>query len=119
MDQIIISGLEVYAHHGVLAEEKINGQPFILDITLGMDLGRACEDDCLSSTVDYNEVCRLAGDAMTDETFDLIERAAQHVADTLLGAYEAVKTVDITLKKPFAPLCRKVGYVAVSIRRER
>ena len=119
MDQIIISGLEVFAHHGVMPEEKINGQPFILDITLELDLGQACMDDDLSSTVDYNEVCRLAGDAMTDETFDLIERAAQHVADTLLDGFEAVKAVTVRLKKPQAPLCRKVGYVAVSIKRER
>ena len=119
MDQIILSGREVFAHHGVLDEEKINGQLFILDIVLGLDLGQACADDCLASTVNYDEVCRLVGDAMTDETFDLIERAAQHVADRLLDGFDTVKTVTVTLKKPYAPLCRKVGYVAVSIHRER
>ena len=33
MDKMIVKGIEIFAHHGVMQEEKENGQKFILDIT--------------------------------------------------------------------------------------
>lgn len=37
MNEVIkISGIEVYAHHGVFAEEKRDGQTFYLDIELAL-----------------------------------------------------------------------------------
>ena len=119
MDQIIVSGLKIFAHHGVLPEEKKNGQLFILDIELELPLDEAAATDDLSRTVNYDEVCRLAGDAMTGETFDLIERAAQAVIDRLLAEFPSVHAVTVTLKKPEAPLCREVEYAAVRLRRTR
>lgn len=117
MDQIIISDLEVFARHGVLAKEKENGQLFYLDIILDIDLSEAGENDCLSSTVNYDDVCRIAGEAMTKESYDLIERAAQYTAEEILGSFPAVEAVDITLKKPYAPICMKAGCVAVRMKR--
>lgn len=119
MDQIIISDLEVFAYHGVFAGEKINGQMFYLDIVLDVDLSEAGKNDSLTSTVNYDDVCRIAYDTMTQESCDLIEKAAQKVADAILKEFPFAAAVDITLKKPHAPLCRKAGYVAVRIKRNK
>ena len=40
-DQIRITGLEVYAHHGVFPEEKEKGQHFFLDAVLYTDSRKA------------------------------------------------------------------------------
>lgn len=119
MDSIIIQGLEVFAYHGVLPEEKQNGQLFYLDIVLGLPLEKAAASDALSDTVNYDQVCRIAYDTMTARCYDLIERAAGAVIDALLEAFPPVQTVDITLRKPSAPLCRRVEYAAVRLHRER
>ncbi len=119
MDTIIIKGLKLYAHHGVLEEEKRNGQRFVLDIKLHIDLSKAMSSDNLLDTVNYDEVCRVAYDAMTINTYDLIERAADEVITAIFSEFELVQAVDLTLKKPQAPLCRKVKYAAVSMYRER
>ena len=119
MDSIIIQGLEVFAHHGVLPEEKRDGQYFYLDITLGLPLDRAAASDALEDTVNYDEVCRIAYDTMTAQCYDLIERAAGAVCDALFAAFPTVQTIDITLRKPSAPLCRKVEYAAVKLCRKR
>lgn len=42
MDQIIIRNLKVFAHHGVFAEEKKNGQDFFVNAILEMDLRKVC-----------------------------------------------------------------------------
>jgi FolB domain-containing protein len=48
MDRIIIKGLTLNAHHGVLQDEKDNGQTFILDITASLDLTDARKSDDLN-----------------------------------------------------------------------
>ena len=39
MDKVFIKGLEIFAYHGVNPEEKRDGQPFVLDITLATTWG--------------------------------------------------------------------------------
>ena len=118
-DRIIIKGLEIFAHHGVLPEEKRDGQYFYLDIELSVDLSAASVSDELGDTINYDEVCRIAGDVMTASVYDLIEKAAGEVCTALLKAFPTVGQVDLTLRKPSAPVCRKVDYAAVRLIRVR
>jgi len=118
-DMIIIQGLEIYAYHGVLPEEKHNGQFFYLDIELNVDLSAASVSDDLNDTINYDEVCRIAGEVMTARVYDLIEKAAGEVCSALLDAFPAIERVTLTLRKPSAPVCRKVEYAAVKLLRER
>lgn len=118
-DMIIIQGLEVFAHHGVLAEEKRDGQYFYLDMELTVDLGAASVSDRLEDTVNYDEVCRIAGEVMTANVYDLIEKAAGDVCSALLKAFPSVEKITLTLRKPSAPVCRKIQYAAVRLVRER
>lgn len=119
MDKIIINNLNIYAYHGVNEEEKQNGQNFYLDITAYLDLSLPCVSDNVEDTVSYSKMIKKIVPAFTAEKYDLIEKAAQTVADCLLDSFEAIKAVDVTLKKPEAPVKAKLGYVAVEIRRER
>lgn len=116
---IIVQGLEIFAHHGVLPEEKRDGQYFYLDIELAVDLSAASVSDDLNDTINYDEVCRIAGDVMTARTYDLIEKAAGEVCSALLKAFPAVEQVTLTLRKPSAPVCRAVDYAAVRLVRTR
>ena len=49
----------------------------------------------------------------------MIEKAAQVVADAVLEEFPDIFKVDITLKKPEAPIKADFDYVAVTISRER
>lgn len=119
MNRIIIKGLEVFAYHGVNPEEKRDGQRFVLDITLLADLSAAEYSDNLQDTVNYAAVRKTVTRLMCDNCFDLIERAAACVADGILAAYEKVQGVELTLKKPDAPMSAKFDYVAVTVSRRR
>lgn len=116
---ILINGLEIFAHHGVLPEEKRDGQLFYLDLELFADLSAASRSDSLEDTINYDEVCRLAGKAMTEHTFDLIERAAGEVCEVLLTALPTLERVTVTVRKPHAPLCIPASYAAVRLTRCR
>lgn len=118
-DSIIIKNLKIYAYHGVNPEEKRDGQTFYLDITLHADLSEPCRSDNVDDTINYDEVCNCAYRIMTENIYDLIERAAQAVCDGILAEFPKVKRVELTLKKPDAPVKCDIAYAAVKICRER
>ena len=119
MDRIYIKGLDVFAYHGVMPKEKRDGRRFVLDITLDCDLSKAGRTDRLEDTVDYTAVMDAAVQAMTESSYDLIERAASRTAEAILRAEEKVEKVTLCLRKPEAPIDKIFDYVAVEITRER
>lgn len=119
MDKIIINNLHIYAYHGVNPEEKENGQNFYLDIVCAVDLHVPGQSDDLEDTVNYAKIVKAVTKVFTENKYDLIERAAQVVADCVLDGFEKVESVRVTLRKPEAPIRADFGYVAVEIERSR
>lgn len=119
MDTIHIKGLRIFAYHGVGAEEKRDGQNFVLDIAMKGDLSQARRSDDLNETINYAAVCDTVREAFTKESFDLIERAAQQVCEAVLEGYPKVEEVTVLLKKPEAPIPEEFDYVAVEITQRR
>jgi len=117
-DRIRITGIEVFAFHGVLASEKENGQRFIVDVELGLDLSQAGTSDDLIETVDYGLLAQRIYDVVASERWDLIERVATRVAETVLED-SRVETVAATVHKPDAPIAVGFGDVAVTVSRDR
>lgn len=117
MDQIIIRNLKVFAHHGVLAEEKKNGQDFFVNAILEMDLRKAALDDNLNESVNYDEASHLIVNSMQEETFDTIEAAAETTARHLLLEYPVLKNVTIQIGKPHAPIQLDFDTVLVKLKR--
>ncbi len=119
MDKIIIKDLKIYAYHGVHEEEKINGQEFILDIAVWLDLSNPCVTDKVNDTVSYSDIVRKATEIFTADKYDLIEKAAQSVSDGIFRAFPVIEECEIQLKKPNAPINADFSWVAVEIRRKR
>ena len=119
MDKIIVKGLKVFAFHGVNPEEQENGQLFILDIEAHANLNKACQTDNLEDTVSYAKILKTAQRVMTAQKDFLLERVAQRVAQALLEEYDRLEIVDITIKKPNAPINADFEYTAVNIIRGR
>lgn len=119
MDEIIINGLKIYAYHGVNPEEKEDGQNFVLDITMLCDLSKPCQTDNINDSVSYAKVAKTAARVFTARKYDLLERAAQVTAASILDEYPAVQSVSVTVKKPEAPMKADFDFVAVKITRSR
>lgn len=119
MDKIIISGLRIYAYHGVNTDEKEKGQPFVLDITCHADLSVPCISDNVDDTVSYAQIVKLVKQVMNSKKNDLLESTAEQVTAAILGQYSSIEQVDLTLKKPRAPILADFDYVAIAISRKR
>lgn len=119
MDKILIRGLKLFAYHGVNPEEKEQGQNFIFDIDLYVNMNKACRSDNVDDTVSYAKVVKTVRRVFTAEKYDLIEKCAQVVANAILEEYSDVFKVEITLKKPQAPVNAEFEYMGVNIVRDR
>lgn len=117
MDEIRIDQLHVFAHHGVFAHEKKNGQNFFVNAVLYMNTEKAGMSDELACSVDYGSVCTLIQETMTQNTFDLIETAAQKTALAILTQFPLLHGVDIEIRKPEAPIAMQFSSVSVKIHR--
>lgn len=118
MDVIEIRGLRVFAHHGVLAHEQRDGQTFVIDVTLEVDLSAAAASDDLADTVHYGETAERMAAAAQQTRFDLIERLAGHLLDVAL-ADPRITAAEVRIAKPQAPIDLDLDEVAVRMRRVR
>lgn len=119
MDKIIIKGLSLFAYHGVNPEEKEQGQEFVLDIILSVNINRACSSDDVNDTVSYAKVVKTARRVFTAQKYNLLEKCADVTAKAILDEYPAVFSVDLTVKKPHAPVSADFEYMAVNVVRNR
>lgn len=115
-DRIVLQGVSARGFHGVLDFEKRDGQPFVVDVTLDLDLSEAGRTDDLATTVSYAEVADDVVARITGPSFDLIERLAEVIAADALRR-DRVDAVEVVVHKPEAPVGQPFTDVQVRVRR--
>ncbi|WP_284224443.1 dihydroneopterin aldolase [Mycobacterium antarcticum] len=117
-DRIELRGLAVRGNHGVFDHERRDGQDFVVDITVWIDLAPAAASDELADTVDYGALAQLAADVVAGPPRNLIETVAAEIADRVM-ADERLHAVEVVVHKPDAPIPLTFADVAVVARRSR
>ena len=102
-DRIVLEGMRFYGFHGVNPEERVLGQEYLVDLAVEMDLAQAGASDRLEDTISYAHIYRAVRDVMEGEPRNLLEAAAQSVADRILSEFP-VDSVSIRVKKPHPPI---------------
>lgn len=116
-DRIRIMGISATGRHGVLPEERRDGQRFVADVVLHVDTRAAAAGDRLDATVDYAVVAGRVKEILAGEPADLIETVAERIAAAVL-ADPRVSAVDVVLHKPQAPIPVPFSDVSVEIHRD-
>jgi dihydroneopterin aldolase len=116
--RIELTGLRAKGHHGVYDFERAQGQDFVVDVRLDLDLGRAAATDDVADTVHYGELAGRLVAVLTGEPVNLIETLADRLLTVCL-ADERVEAAEVTVHKPQAPIPHDFADVAVTLRRSR
>ena len=111
-EAIHIRELRLWAHVGVLEQERRDGQWFSLDISFWLDLSRAAAADDLASSLDYSVAIRALQGLAREIRCLTIEHFSEQVLDRLEQLYGPVP-VRLTLSKCAAPVPGFDGRVAV------
>ena len=117
-DRIELRGLRVRGHHGVFDHERRDGQDFVIDITVWLDLDVAAASDDLADTLDYGVLAQRAADIVAGPPRQLIETVAGEIADGVM-VDERVHAAEGVVHKPGAPIPLEFADVAVVARRSR
>ena len=101
MPIIYIKDLVVEAKHGVHQHEKDRAQRFSITVELTIDNARAADTDNLDDTINWSELRDLIVDTVQNNSFNLLERLAQTIADRILED-PRVQNLSLSIDKPDA-----------------
>ena len=97
-DQMMLTGMKFFGHHGCTPEERAVGQIIAVDVELNLELSKAGKSDDLSDTVDYvavfDEIKIIA-----EGSYALIETVAENIADKILSSFAPVESVKVVVRK--------------------
>lgn len=98
MSVLYIKDLIIEAKHGVHEHEKKNTQRFMVNVELEIDLSRAVQSDDLADALDWSSLRQEIISIVKNNSFNLIERLAQVIAEAMLR-HSGVKKVNISIDK--------------------
>ncbi len=114
---IEISGLSLYTHVGVTAEERKVGQRLLVDLRIDVGEVDATVTDRLEDTVDYSAVCQMANLVAQQREYKTLERLCAAIADRVVDQFGA-QSVWVKAAKPEPPMALPVSEVSVEVWRE-
>lgn len=109
---ISLKGLRFYAYHGAEAQEAVVGGWFTVDVTIKTDATVAVESDDLHGTINYACVAAVVKEQMQIRSA-LLEHVAGRIAQSILDAFDSIKTVTVTVSKEHPPVgvpCSASGF---------
>ena len=114
-DTVSIRDLRVSAVIGVYDWEREIEQALTFSIDMAADVSKAARNDDIEDALDYSAVAQAVKSVVTEGKFQLIETAAEAVAQRLVTSY-GLEWVRVEVAKPIP----SEGYTAViSIERGR
>ena len=120
-DRLGVYGLRFQGRHGALDGEQDTARPFEVDVVLHAALAAAAGADELEATADYRTVAELARAVVQGPSVKLIETLAGDIARDVLDATDpaVVDAVEVSVRKPDAPLDVELDTVEVTLVRRR
>ena len=117
-DTITLTGLRVFGYHGVFEHERREGQEFVIDVQLRLDLAAPATSDDVRDTIHYGILAEQIAEAVERDPVNLIEKLAARIMDVALSGQQ-VREATVTVHKPNAPIERSFGDVSVTLTRVR
>ena len=108
---IYINDIRLHALHGVLPQERLTGNDYIINIRIGYDISKAFDSDDVADTLNYAEVYNIVKTEMQTPS-KLIEHVAGRIANRLLNEYAKISSIVLHITKRNPPMgadCQGAG----------
>lgn len=115
-----IDGIRLHARHGVLPQEQLTGNDYIINVRASYDISRAMQTDDVADTLNYAEVYNIIKEEMSIPS-KLIEHVAGRIADRLMDSYSQISSVMLRITKCNPPMgadCNGAG-VEILVKRTK
>ena len=100
---IELEGMEFKAYHGVLEQEKVRGNEFVVDFRGELDLSAAAESDALEDTLNYAEIYDIVAYEMSVPS-ELLENVAGRILKAIEAQFPQLISFSVRVSKKRPPV---------------
>jgi dihydroneopterin aldolase len=108
--RMLLIGIEAEGRHGVNPGERLEAQPFVVDLDVLLEVER----DDIDSTLNYRGLVDLARSTVASTSFQLLESLAAAVGQAIFDL-SPVLEITATVHKPRAAKSLEVADVAAAV----
>ena len=111
---IELKNMRFFAYHGVLPQERIIGNEFLVNLKIETDFSRALDSDNVNDTLNYAEVYDLVKIEMKQPS-GLLEHVAGRIFNKLKTHFSQIKTLEVRLAKLNPPVAGEVEMAEIVV----
>ncbi|MDR0815000.1 MAG: dihydroneopterin aldolase [Bacteroidales bacterium] len=113
MGKIFLNGMEFYAFHGCLPQERQDGNRFLVDLEMETGMDTAGQSDNIDDTVNYANVYEVVRQEM-EKPSNLLEHVSTRILERVLADFPQIQRAEVTVSKLNPPVMGKMQSVSVS-----
>ena len=111
---IKLKNMRFFAYHGVLPQEKITGNDFLVNVTFTADVSKSFETDNVDDTISYAEIYDLIKSEMAIPS-ELIEHVAGRIFNRVKKMFPQISALRVCVAKLYPPVGGEVEAAEVFI----
>lgn len=118
MGKVFVKNIRLHAFHGVLQQERVTGNDYLVSVSVTCSLGNAVKSDSVDDTINYAAVYELVKEEMAVPS-NLVEHVAGRIAQRVLERFSLADDVTVEVVKinpPMGAACDGAG-VELSLHR--
>lgn len=101
--KIYLRNVRFHAFHGVLSQERIVGNDYLVNLVLDYDFSSAMKTDDLQGTLNYAEVYQKVREEMAVPS-KLLEHVAGRIAHRLFSDFPEIQKLQLSITKVNPPM---------------
>lgn len=111
---IFLENISFYAYHGVLPQETVVGNEFLVNLKLKVNVEHAAQTDEIENTVSYADVYDVLKEEMIIPS-KLLEHVCGRMAKRLFDEFPAIDELNIKLSKRHPPMSADIDSAGVEM----
>ena len=115
--KILLEDIKIYAYHGVLPEEALIGNNYIINAELHADLEKASQTDNLEDTINYAEVSAIIHKQMAIRSA-LLEHVIGRIINKIENRFPQITFIRIKLTKTVPPMPGEMKGVSLEFEKD-
>ena len=100
---INITNLRFHAYHGVLPQERLTGNDYLINLRVRCSIEKAMHTDSVEDTLNYATVYEVVSSEMKTPS-NLLEHVAGRIGAHLFDMFPEIKDIDLSISKLNPPM---------------
>ena len=109
--RVFVKNIRLHAFHGVMPQERITGNDYLVSVSADCPLAAAAESDSVDDTLNYAHIYNIVKEEMALQS-NLVEHVAGRIGRRVLAEFplaDNVRVEVVKLNPPMGAVCDGAG----------